>query len=76
MVLALDPLAGTRCSGVLGRIGIGTGDAWLALLDRSLVTSPGWVALPVVVVVSSLGGVRAATMIRSLMFPLMSMGVL
>ena len=69
MVVAFNPLTDTGCSGVFGRIGIGIVGSWLALLGRPLVTNPGQVTPPVVVVIPLLDGTRAATVIRSLMFP-------
>ena len=66
MVVVFEPLTDTGCSGVLGRIGIGIVGSWLALPGRPLATNPGRVAPPVVVVIPSLDGIRAVTMIRSL----------
>ena len=68
MVVVFDPLTDTGCSGVLGRIGIGIVGSWLALPGRPLATNPGRVAPPIVVVIPSLDGIRAVTIIRSLMF--------
>ena len=56
MEVVVGPLAGTGCSGVFGRIGIGIGDPWLLLPGPPLTTNPSRVAPPVVVVVPSLGG--------------------
>ena len=68
MVVAFGPLTGTGYSGALGRTGIGIGGSWPVPLDLFLVTSPGQVTLPIIVVVPLLGGIQAATVIRSLMF--------
>ena len=68
MVVAFGPLTGTGYSGALGRTGIGIGSSWPAPLDLFLATSPSQVMLPIIVIVPSLGGIQAATMIRSLMF--------
>ena len=68
MVVAFNLLTDTGCSGVFGRIGIGIVGSWLALLGRPLVTNPGRVTPPVVVVVPLLDGTRAASVIGLLMF--------
>ena len=68
MVEVVTLLAGTGCSGALGRIGIGIGDPLLVSLGLFLATSLGRLTLPVVVVAPSLGGTQAATVIGSLMF--------
>ena len=69
MVVVVGPPTSTGCGGVTGRVGIGISGPWPMLLGPPLMTNPGWLGLPVVVVIPSLGGTRVASVIGSLMFP-------
>ena len=69
MVVVVGPPAGTGCNGAIGRIGTGIGGPWLVPPGLFLATNPGQIALSVVVVTPLLGGIQAATVTRSLMFP-------
>ena len=66
--MVVGPPTGIGCGGATGGVGIGIGGPWPTLLGPSLMTNPGQLVFPIVVVVPSLGGTQVAIVIGSLMF--------